>query len=75
MWTTRRLIQFDDPMKKATGLAVFHYTTHLVNETAQKYVLDRVGGYYRRGYSKVAMDAWTILRTRCCVAWRRSLIR
>jgi hypothetical protein len=34
--TTQRLAQFDEPMKKGTGLAVFHYTTHVVNETAQK---------------------------------------
>ena len=58
-WTTQRLIQFDDLMKKGTGLAIFHYTTHVVNETAQKYFLDWVGGYYKTGYSKVVMDTWT----------------
>jgi len=58
-WTTKRLQEFDALMKKGTGLAVLHYTTHVVNESAQKYFLDWIGGYYKTGYSKVVMDTWT----------------
>ncbi len=58
-YTTERLKQFDQLMKSGTGLAIFHYTTHVVNETAKNYFLDWLGGYYKTGYSKVVMDTWT----------------
>jgi len=58
-YTTERLKQFDQLMKDGTGLAIFHYTTHVVNETARNYFLDWLGGYYKTGVSKVVMGTWT----------------
>src|SRR5580704_13290101 len=58
-YTTERLKQFDQLMKNGTGLVVFHYTTHVVNETAKNYFLDWIGGYYKTGFSKVVMSTWT----------------
>lgn len=58
-YTTERLKQFDQLMKNGTGLVIFHYTTHVVNESAKNYFLDWLGGYYKTGFSKVVIGTWT----------------
>ncbi len=38
---------FDQLMKKGVGLVVFHYTNQVANESAQKYYLEWLGGFWR----------------------------
>ncbi len=58
--TTAYLDGFGELMKKGVGLVVFHYATWPENETARKYFLDWLGGYWKQGTSTNPVDEWTM---------------
>lgn len=53
---------FDELMKKGVGLAFFHYSTEIFNETARKDLLDWLGGYYASepGVRNNPQDQWSM---------------
>ena len=60
-YTLERLNQFDQLMKKGTGLVALHYTTWVNNELGRKYWLDWLGGVadYGQDDSKVLVTKWS----------------
>lgn len=54
------LKSFDGLIKKGVGLVVFHYATQVINETAQKYYLEWLGGYWKDGLSTNPVDEWSM---------------
>lgn len=60
--TVKFLDDFGQLMKKGVGLAIFHYTTEIGNETARKDLLEWVGGYYagQPGVRNNPVDDWTM---------------
>lgn len=60
-YTTERLNQFDQLMKKGVGLVAMHYTTWVNNELGRKYWLDWLGGVadYGQDDSKVLVTKWS----------------
>ena len=60
-YTTERLGQFDQFMKKGVGLVAIHYTTWVNNELGRKYFLDWLGGVadYGQDDSKVLVTKWS----------------
>lgn len=58
--TSAYLKNFDALMKKGVGLVVFHYATQVINETAQRYYLEWLGGYWKDGLSTNPVDEWSM---------------
>lgn len=58
--TTARLAAIDGLVKKGLGVVVLHYATYVNNNTARRYFLDWVGGYYESGYSRTVVTEWDV---------------
>jgi hypothetical protein len=60
-YTTERLGQFDQLMKKGVGLVAIHYTTWVNHELGRKYWLDWLGGVadYNQDDSRVLVTKWS----------------
>jgi type 1 glutamine amidotransferase len=60
-YTTERLNEFDQMMKKGVGLVAIHYTTWVNNELGRKYWLEWLGGVadYGQDDSKVLVTKWS----------------
>jgi hypothetical protein len=58
--TTARLQAFDGLVRKGLGVVVLHYATYVNNNTARRYFLDWVGGYYESGFSRTVVTGWNV---------------
>jgi type 1 glutamine amidotransferase len=61
--TTKKLAALDALAKKGLGVVVLHYATYVNNNTARRYFLDWVSGYYESGYSRTVVTEWNVKPT------------